>query len=276
MPLAPRPSSRAPRFDAARLRRTILDMSLAGSTVHVPCAFSIVEILAVLYRSYLRLDANDPRAPDRDYLVLSKGHGVMAQYACLNELGWVSDAELRAYFGDGTRLKGLADAHVPGIEATAGSLGHGLSVAMGLAMAAKRRGSRQRVFAIVGDGEANEGAVWEALLFAAHNQLSNSILIIDANGMQAMGSTAEVMDLGSIVTKLAAFGFMARETDGHDEAALSATLDELLSDPSPRPKGLVARTVKGKGVSFMEHNNRWHYTRLTPETHAAAMAELAT
>ncbi|HEV2972566.1 MAG TPA: thiamine pyrophosphate-dependent enzyme, partial [Pirellulales bacterium] len=226
MSLAPHPSPLAPRFDATRLRRTILDMSFAGSTVHIPCAFSIVEILAVLYRSYLRLDAKDPRAPDRNYLVLSKGHGVMAQYACLHELGWVSDAELKTYFGDGTRLKGLADAHVPGIEATAGSLGHGLSVAVGLAMAAKRRGSRQRVFAIVGDGEANEGAIWEAILFAAHAELNNLVLIIDANGMQAMGSTAEVMNLGSIVEKLTSFGFTAREVDGHDEEALSLALDE--------------------------------------------------
>ncbi|HKD36172.1 MAG TPA: transketolase [Pirellulales bacterium] len=276
MTLAPRPSPLAPRFDATRLRRTIIEMSFAGSTVHVPCAFSIVEILAVLYRSYLRLDAKDPRAPDRDYLVLSKGHGVMAQYACLNELGWISDTELRAYFGDGTRLKGLADAHVPGIEATAGSLGHGLSVAVGLAMAAKRRRSRQRVFAIVGDGEANEGAIWEAILFAAHAELSNLILIIDANGMQAMGSTAEVMNLGSLVEKLTAFGLVACDVDGHDEGALATALDTLLADPLPRPKALVARTVKGKGVSFMEHNNRWHYTRLTPETHSAAMAELQT
>lgn len=276
MSIANRPSPLATRFAPRRLRRTILEMSFAGATVHIPCAFSIVEILAVLYRSYLRLDASDPRAPDRDYLVLSKGHGVMAQYACMHELGWISDAELRSYFQDGTRLKGLADAHVPGIEATCGSLGHGLSVGVGLAMAAKRRGSRQRVYAIVGDGEANEGAIWEAILFAAHAQLDNLILIIDANGMQAMGSTAEVMDLGSIAAKLTSFGFATRDVDGHDEAALSAVLDELLADPWPRPKGIVARTIKGKGVSFMEHNNRWHYTRLTAETHAAALAELQT
>jgi transketolase len=274
MPLAPRPSSLDPPFNPARLRRTILDMSYSGSTVHIPCAFSVVDILALLYRSYLRLDRSDPRAPDRDYLVLSKGHGVMAQYACLNELGWITDDDLRSYFKDGTRLKGLSDAHVPGVEVTSGSLGHGLSVGVGLALAAKRRGSRQRVFAIVGDGEANEGAIWEAILFAAHAQLDNLIVIIDANGMQAMGSTAEVMDLGSILEKLTAFGVVARDVNGHDEAALAAALDELLADPTPRPKGIVARTVKGKGVSFMEHNNRWHYTRLTAETHAAALAEL--
>jgi transketolase len=262
------------QFDPARLRRTILDMSYSGSTVHIPCAFSVVEILAVLYRSFLRLDPADPNWLGRDYLVLSKGHGVMAQYACLYELGWISGGDLAAYFKDGTPLKGLSDAHVPGVEVTSGSLGHGLSVGVGLALAAQRRSTGQRVFAVVGDGEANEGSIWEALLFAAHAQLKNLIVIIDANGLQAMGTTAEVMDLGSIAAKLTAFGFETREVDGHDEDALAAVLDELLSSPSPQPKGIVARTVKGKGISFMEHNNRWHYTRLNAETYAAAVAEL--
>ena len=240
------------------------------------CAFSIVEILAVLYRSYLRLDPSDPRSADRDYLVLSKGHGVMAQYACLHELGWLSDADLEAYFSDGTRLKGLSDAHLPGLEVSSGSLGHGLSVGVGLALAAKRLGTPQRVFAIVGDGEANEGAIWEALMFASHARLNNLIVIIDANGLQAMGTTAEVMNMGSLLEKLTSFGLESREVDGHDEAALARTLDELLASSDPRPKGIVARTVKGKGVSFMEHNNVWHYTRLNAETFAAARAELET
>lgn len=264
----------AQRFDAIKIRRTILEMAYAGSTAHIPCALSIVEILALLYRSYLRLDIRDPRSPARDYLVLSKGHGVMAQYACLHELGWLSDADLRGYFSDGTHMKGLSDAHLPGLEVSSGSLGHGLSVGVGLALAAKRRGTSQRVFAIVGDGEANEGSIWEALMFASHARLDNLIVILDANGLQAMGTTAEVMNLGSLAEKLASFGLDARDVDGHDEAALSKTLDELLATCDPRPKGIVARTVKGKGVSFMEHNNVWHYTRLNPETFAAAMAEL--
>jgi len=262
------------RFDPNRIRQTILDMAYAGSTVHIACAFSIAEILAVLYRSYLRLDPSDPRSADRDYLVLSKGHGVMVQYACLHELGWLSDADLQTYFSDGTRLKGLSDAHLPGLEVTSGSLGHGLSVGVGLALAAKRLGTSQRVFAIVGDGEANEGAIWEALMFASHAQLNNLIVIIDANGLQAMGTTAEVMNMGSLIEKLTSFGLESRDVDGHDEAALAQTLDELLASRDPRPKGIVAHTVKGKGVSFMEHNNMWHYTRLNAETFAAATAEL--
>jgi transketolase len=261
------------RFEARRLRSTILRMAHAGSTVHIACAFSLVEILAVLYRSHLRL-GDGPGWPQRDYLVLSKGHGVMAQYACLRELGWLGDDQVQRYFGDGTILKGLSDAHVPGLEVSSGSLGHGLSVGVGLALGAKRRGTGQRCFAIVGDGEANEGAVWEALLFASHFELDNLLVIIDANGFQAMGRTDEVMRLGSLAAKLESFGFETREADGHDESALDAVIGELLALRSARPRALVAHTVKGKGVSFMEGDNRWHYTRLTPDAYARALAEL--
>ncbi|MBC7916903.1 MAG: transketolase [Rhodoferax sp.] len=262
-------------FHANTVRRAILDMAFAGATVHVGCAFSIVELLAVLYRSHLRLDRNDPNASGRDYMVLSKGHGVMAQYACLKELGWLGADELAHYFKDGTRLKGLADAHIPGVEATAGSLGHGLSVGTGLALAAKLNKSDQRCFALVGDGEINEGAIWEAALFAAHFKLDNLIVIVDKNGFQAMGSTDEVMALGNIEAKFAAFGFDAVSIDGHDEAAIDAAYSQATGNRNGRPKAIVASTVKGKGVSFMEHDNRWHYTRLTADTHAAAIAELA-
>jgi transketolase len=261
-------------FDPPRLRQTVLRMAHAGHTVHIACALSLVEILAVLYRSHLRLNRGDPRWPGRDYLVLSKGHGVMALYACLHELGWLSDDELRRYFGDGTELKGLSDAHVPGLEVSSGSLGHGLSVGVGLALAAQRNNTGQRVFAIVGDGELNEGSVWEALLFASHFQLTNLLVIVDANGYQAMGRTDEVMNLGDIAGKLTAFGLETWEVDGHDEAALDEAITDLVSRNCPRPRGLVAHTVKGKGVSFMEGDNRWHYTRLTPETFAAALREL--
>jgi transketolase len=262
------------RFDPRELRKTILHMAYTGSTVHVACALCLVEVLAVLYCKFLHLDPGRPDDPDRDYLVLSKGHGVMAQYACLRELGWLSDADIQSYFRDGTRLKGLCDAHVPGVEVSSGSLGHGLSVGVGLALAAKRRHTRQRCFAIIGDGEMNEGSVWEALLFAAHFELDNLVVIVDANGYQAMGTTTEVMDLGSIAGKLRAFGFETREVAGHDERALEAVLAELLHVPSSGPRALIAHTVKGKGISFMEGDNRWHYTRLDQRRYAAAVAEL--
>jgi transketolase len=261
-------------FDPRSLRRTVLRMAHAGSSVHIACAFSLVEILAVLYRSCLRR-GDAPDDPRRDYLVLSKGHGVLAQYACLHELGWIADDELDRYFHDGTRLKGLSDAHVPGLEVTSGSLGHGLSVGVGLALAAKRLQTGQRCFAIVGDGELNEGSVWEALLFASHFDLSNLLVIVDANGYQAMGRTQDVLRLGCIGEKLRSFGFLTADVDGHDEIALEATVVKLLEMPGPQPRALVAHTVKGEGVSFMKDDNRWHYTRLTPETYASAVAELS-
>lgn len=248
-------------------------MAYAGSTGHIAPAFSIIEILAVLYRSHLNLGGNSD-APGRDYLVLSKGHGIMAQYACMHELGWVSSDEVHRYFSDGTVLKGLSDAHVPGVETTSGSMGHGLSVGVGLAWAAKRLGTKQRCFAIIGDGEMNEGPIWEAFLFAAHWRLSNLTVIVDNNGLQAMGRVEEVLGLGSIAEKLQTFGFETREANGHNEAALDLALQELDRLDSNRPRALVAKTVKGYGVSFIQDNNIWHYTRLTPETYRAALTEL--
>lgn len=262
------------RFDPAALRRTILEMAFAGSTVHIACAFSIVEILAVLYRNHLRLDDGTPRAEGRDYLVLSKGHGVMAQYACMRELGWLSDTDIRNYFGNGTTLKGLSDAHVPGLEVTSGSLGHGLSVGVGMALGAKRKDSGQRCYAIVGDGEMNEGAIWEAILFAAHFKLDNLTLIVDENGYQAMGATQDILNLGDLVNKLTAFGFDSDVVDGHDEVRLDAVLATGKQATNGRPKAIVAKTIKGKGVSFMENKNSWHYTRLTKQSYADALAEI--
>lgn len=260
------------RFAPARLRKTILDMAYAGSTVHIGCAFSIVELLAVLYRSHLRYPGNDPRAAGRDFLVLSKGHGVMAQYACMHELGWLDEGAVRGYFSDASELKGLSDSRVPGLEVTSGSLGHGFSVGVGMALGARMRQSDQKVYAIVGDGELNEGPIWEGALFAAHHGLDNFMVIVDENGFQAMGSTQEVLALGSIQSKFESFGFEAASVDGHDEEAIDNAIRTLWASGSASPKALVAKTVKGKGVPFMENDNRWHYTRLNEATHAQAQA----
>jgi transketolase len=262
------------KFNSNQIRRAVLDMALVGSSVHIGCAFSIVELLTVLYRNHLRVDVANPDSPTRDYMVLSKGHGVMAQYACLEELGWLTREDLNRYFMDGTRLKGLADAHIPGVEATAGSLGHGLSVGTGLALAAKLARTDQKCYVLVGDGELNEGAIWEAALFATHFKLDNLIVVIDKNGYQAMGTTDDVMVLGSIEDKFSAFGFEAITIDGHDETAINAAYTRMKQSQNGKPKAIVANSVKGKGVSFMEHNNIWHYTRLNANTYAAAVAEL--
>lgn len=267
-------STHTSRFDPQHLRRTVLQMAYAGSTVHIGCAFSIVEIMAVLYRGHLRYPGNDPQAADRDYLVLSKGHGVMAQYACMHELGWLDNAAIQGYFSDGSELKGLSDSRVPGLEVTSGTLGHGFSVGVGLALAAKRRNTGQRTYVVVGDGEINEGAVWEGALFAAHHALKDFLVIVDENGFQAMGRTAEVLRLEPLARKFEAFGFETVTVDGHDEQALDQAIRALQGSASTAPKAIIAQTVKGKGVSFMEADNRWHYTRLTADTYHQALASL--
>lgn len=264
----------SPSLDCRVLRKTVLDMAYAGATVHIGCAFSIMELVAVLYRKYLRYPGNAPRAADRDYLVLSKGHGVMAQYACMHAKGWLPDAAISGYFSEGSELKGLSDSRVAGLEVTSGSLGHGFSVGVGLALAARLRKSEQKTYAIVGDGELNEGPIWEGALFAAHHQLDNFMVVVDENGFQAMGGTDEVLRLGSIKGKFESFGFEALEVDGHDEAAIDAAIAQLWASKTGLPKALVAKTVKGKGVSFMENNNAWHYTRLNPDTYARAVDEV--
>jgi transketolase len=261
-------------FDPARMRRTVLEMAYAGSTVHIACAFSIIELLTVLYRHHLRYPGNDPRAEDRDYLVLSKGHGVMAQYACMHELGWLEDSQIQSYFKDGSDLKGLSDSRVPGLEVTSGSLGHGFSVGVGIALGLKRKGTDQKVYAIVGDGELNEGPIWEGALVAAHHGLNNLMLMVDKNGFQAMGTTDDVLALGDLQAKFSSFGFKTLEVDGHDESAIDEAIRQLWDISPTKPKALIARTVKGKGVSFMESINLWHYTRLDPQSFAEALSEL--
>lgn len=249
-------------------------MARAGNTVHIGCAFSIIELLAVLYRRHVRYPGNDPSHPSRDYLVLSKGHGVMAQYACMHELGWLTEGDIETYFRDGTHLKGLSDSRVKGLEVTSGSLGHGFSVGVGLALAAKLRRTDQRVYTIVGDGELNEGPIWEGAMFAAHHGLHNFMVIVDENGFQAMGRTEDVIRLGSIEYKLQSFGFEALTVDGHDEAAIDDAVRRLSGNANGTPKAIVAKTIKGKGVPFMEHQNIWHYTRLDEDSYARALASL--
>jgi len=261
-------------FHANDLRKTVLHMAYAGSTVHIGCAFSIIEILAVLYRSHLRYPDNDPQSALRDYLVLSKGHGVMAQYACMRELGWLQEDAITKYFSDGSDLKGLSDSRIPGLEVTSGSLGHGFSVGVGLALAAKLKNTDQKVFVVVGDGEINEGPIWEGALFASHHRLNNFMVIVDENGFQAMGPTDEILNLGSIEEKFSSFGFEAITVDGHDELAIDRGINKLWASESNTPKTLIAKTIKGKGVSFMEGDNIWHYTRLSEDSYQQALKEV--
>lgn len=268
-------SSSAPGalFEPRRLRAHVLRMAFHGQSVHVACAFSIIEMLAVLYASFLRLSRSDPTSADRDYLILSKGHGVMALYACFHELGWISEIEMDQYFRDGTRLRGLCESHLPGCEVTSGSLGHGLPIAAGIALGLKRIGSDRRVYCIVGDGELNEGVMWETILFAAHHDLDNLTMIVDANQFQAMGRVEDVLALEPLLDKFESFRWRAMECDGHDMTVLSRTL-ATLTTTATTPTVLVARTVKGYGVSFTVADNSWHYKRLSEEMYRQALTEL--
>jgi len=192
----------------------------------------------------------------------------------MHELGWLNDSHILCYFSDGSDLKGLSDSRVPGLEVTSGSLGHGFSVGVGIAMGLQRKGTDQKVYAIVGDGELNEGPIWEGALVSAHHRMDNLMLIVDKNGFQAMGTTDEVMALGDLSAKFRSFGFETLEVDGHDEAAVDSAIRQLWASGVGKPKALIARTIKGKGVPFMESDNRWHYTRLTPQTFAEAIDAL--
>jgi transketolase len=262
------------RFNPARMRRTVLEMAYAGSTVHIGCAFSIIELVSVLYRDHLRYPENNPSAEDRDYLVLSKGHGVMALYACMRELGWIKDDQIQGYFSNGSDLKGLSDSRIEGLEVTSGSLGHGFSVGVGIAKGIRLKNTDQKVFAIVGDGELNEGPIWEGALFATQHHLDNLMLIVDKNGFQAMGKTDEVLGLGDLCGKFASFGFETLEVDGHNEKDIDLAIKNLWESGIGKPKALIARTIKGKGVPFMESDNSWHYTRLNEKTFSDAIQAL--
>lgn len=257
-------------ISAIRMRRHVLKMASAGNSVHIGCAFSLIEIVRELYGGVMRLDPTGPAGLNRDFMILSKGHGVMAIYAAYRELGWIHDDALNRYFSDGSDLHGLCEADVPGLEVCSGSLGHGLPIAVGMAHGLSLLGDPRRIFCIVGDGEMNEGPMWEALLFAGHHGLDNLTVIVDVNGFQAMAATRDIIDMEPFASKFIAFGCEARECDGHDESALKLALQP----GNGRPVAVVARTVKGKGVSFMENSLEWHYLRLDDLLLTRAIAEL--
>lgn len=249
-------------------------MAFNAKSVHIGCAFSLVEIVHVLYSKHISIDKLKNQSVDRDYLCLSKGHGVMAVYANLYEIGLITEDEIENYFSDGSNLTGLADSHVSGIEVSGGSLGQGITVATGIAMSKDLDKDNSKVFCIVGDGELNEGSTWESIMIAAHRKLNNFILIVDANSYQAMGRCENVLSMESFKDKFEAFNFETLECDGHNIEKIHASLTALTKSKSNKPKALIARTIKGKGVSFMEDDNIWHYTRLNIETYHKALSEL--
>jgi transketolase len=234
---------------------------------------SIADILAVLHGGVMRADAAQPDWAERDRLVVSKGHAAAIVYAALAEMGFLSLAELETYSANGSRLAGHVTRSVPGVEFSTGSLGHGLPVAAGMALAAKRAGASWRAFCLLSDGELDEGSNWEAVQFAQHFRLSGLVAIVDYNKIQSFGTVADVSDLHPLAAKFAAFNWGVCELDGHDHLALRSAL----AGPPPlpgRPTVIIAHTVKGKGISFMENQLLWHYRNPDDAQLSEALAEL--
>jgi transketolase len=244
---------------ARRIRRHLVLMTSRGNASHIGSCLSIADMLAVLYGRVLRVDPKNPAWPDRDRFILSKGHGCAALYAVLAERGFFPLDWLDTYYADGTRLPGHAThADTPGVELSTGSLGHGLPVGCGMALAARRDGRSHRIVVMLSDGECDEGSTWEAALFAPHHRLDNLVVLVDYNKIQSLGNVKDVLDLDPLADKWRSFGWSTVEIDGHDLGAIEAA---LTAPPEPgRPACIVAHTVKGKGVSFMEHRLQFHYT----------------
>ncbi len=257
---------------AYEIRRAVVDESMRAGVGHIGSALSIADLLAALYGGVLQIHA--PEDPERDRLVLSKGHAALALYAALAATGRIEPALLKTYCGEGSMLGAHPEHVLPGVDFSTGSLGQGLSIATGVALAAQRQGSPRRAFALMSDAEMNEGSIWEAAMFAAHHRLSNLIAIVDVNGQQALGYTQDVMDPGPPPReRWAAFGWDVHVVDGHDVELLTETIAGLDVQAGP-PHVLLAETVFGRGVSFMERRIEWHYLPLEAETHRQAVAEL--
>ncbi len=248
------------------LRRVVLRMLEAGDRGHLGAAFSMVEIFRVLYDNVLRFESAEPDWPERDRCILSKGHGCLALYAILADKGYFPESELDKFCALDGILGGHPDAgKVPGVEASTGALGHGVSIGVGMALSARIDGSKRRVYVVTGDGEINEGSVWEAAMSASKHCLDNFTVLIDYNKFQSYGATSEVLDLEPLANKWAAFGFAVAEVDGHAVTELQETLA-----PKPfatgKPLAVICHTVKGRGVDFAENNPKWHHqSKIGPE-----------
>lgn len=240
------------------LRRLVVKGLQGGGRGHIGSSMSLIEILRVLFDSFLVFDEKKPDWNQRDRLILSKGHGCLALYALLADKGYFEAVELETFCRAESRLGGHPEfLKLPGVEASTGALGHGLSIGVGMALAAKVRGENHRVVVIVGDGEINEGSVWEAAMSASKHKLSNLIVIIDYNKLQSYGLTSEVLDLEPLVDKWRAFGFGVLEVDGHDIDALSKTYGSSVG--GGKPTAIICHTIKGKGISFAEGEPTWHH-----------------
>jgi transketolase len=259
---------------AARIRARVVEMSHVAETPHLGSSLSCIDMIVAAYWGFLRIDPKHALDPDRDRFILSKGHAATALYATLAERGFFDSALLDVYDTDGAALAehpGLQC--VPGVEAATGSLGHGLSIALGMALAARIQGRSSRCLVLMSDGECEEGSVWEAAMFAPAHKLESVTVMIDYNKWQATGRSDEIMALAPLADKWRAFGWETCEVNGHDIGSLAVTLSKS-PDGSRRPRAIVCHTVKGKGVSFMEDDNNWHYRIPTADEVRKARVEL--
>jgi transketolase len=259
---------------AQRVRIHAVNMTSRGGSSHVGAALSIADVLAVLYGGVLNVDPKNPRKIDRDRFILSKGHAGAAVYATLAEIGFFPVEKLATHYQDGSELSGhVSHKGIPGVEFSTGSLGHGLSVGVGMAYSAKLKCQPQRVFVLLSDGECDEGSNWEAILFAAHHRLDNLVAIVDYNKIQSLAPVADTLALEPFADKWRSFGWSVVEADGHDHGKLLHAFRQMSATPN-QPTCLLAHTTKGKGVSFMENSVLWHYRTARGAELAAALLEL--
>ena len=258
---------------AKEVRKLALQMVYNAKASHIGGALSMTDILAVLYSDVLKIDPFNPKDPDRDRFLLSKGHACTGLYATLALMGFFSIDDLTSYAKDGSIFLSHTNHHIPGIEVSAGSLGHTLPISCGLALAANRKKYLWKTYCLVSDGELDEGSNWESILFAPQLKLDNLILIVDYNKIQSLGSVKDVIDLNPLKDKFAAFRWETFEVDGHDHLALKNAFVKA-QNLNGQPKVIIAHTIKGKGISFMEDKLLWHYKSPSKEQFNEAINEL--
>ncbi len=254
-----------------QIRRIILEQSKRANVGHIGSNLSIADIIAAMYENVLRI--RSPDDPERDRFILSKGHAALALYAALFLKGFLTEELLNTFCEDGSVLGVHPDHALNGVDFSTGSLGHGLALGAGAALAARLRRSSRRVFVLVSDAECNEGSLWETVMFAAHHYLSNLIAIVDLNGQQAFGYTKEVLNLSPMAERWRAFGWDVQEVDGHDVEELTRTISGF-DTTQGAPHVLIASTVFGKGVSFMQSQIKWHYWPMSDEEYRQALIEI--
>jgi len=253
------------------IRKIILEQSRRANVGHIGSALSIADIIAALYDGILNI--KNPNDPERDRFLLSKGHAVLAVYAALFLRSWISEAELNTFCGDDTLLGVHPEFELTGIDFSTGSLGQGLSVATGAALAAQMQKAARRAFALISDAECNEGSTWEAAMFAAQHRLSNLVAILDFNKQQAFGYIQDVLDTTNMAERWRTFGWDVHEINGHDTGEITETIQSLNADA---PHMIIAHTTFGKGVSYMENRIKWHYMPMSDEEYRQALRDIQT